>query len=248
MDTNFTILDGYNPKEKGAYLGAIASIATADAKASEEEIEYLSVLSDAAQLSAAQKEAVIQSASEITGAELTQCLDVLKSSQLKYSLVADLMAFAKADNNYSEEEQQSIHKIADYLGVDQQQFSLLKEFTQKATDPSTQPEEVAKPSFIANTGLQDKMQQAGINTGGLLTGLIGVVGPIVVAQLLNGGRRPGGGMLGGLGGGILGGMLGGGMFNRGMRSGGLGSIISMLNGGRGMSSAGGLLSRILRGR
>lgn len=247
MESNFTILDGYSPKEKGAYLGAIASIATADQQASEEEIEYLSVLSDAAQLTGEQKEAVLQSANELSGAELTQCLDVLKNSQLKFSLVADLMAFAKADKNYSEEEQQSIHKIAQYLEVDQQQFSLLKEFTQKATDDATQPEEVAKPTFLENTQLKDKMQQAGINTGGLLKGLIGTVAPIVVAQLLNGGRRPGGGLLGGLGGGLLGGMMGGGLFNRGMRSGGLGSIISMLNGGRGMGSAGSLLTRILRG-
>ena len=41
MTTPTTILSGYSDMEKGAYLGAIASISTADRSASEEELEYI---------------------------------------------------------------------------------------------------------------------------------------------------------------------------------------------------------------
>ena len=45
-----TILEGYSDKEKGAYLGAVASIATADRQALR-RIEYVSALCDAADVS-----------------------------------------------------------------------------------------------------------------------------------------------------------------------------------------------------
>src|SRR5688572_22498003 len=100
-----TVLEGYSDQEKGAYLGAIASIATADRHASEEEKQYIGALCDAAELSEPQKEVVIRAADELSGEELKQCLDILKNSDLKHSFVTDLIAFAKADNNYGAEEQ-----------------------------------------------------------------------------------------------------------------------------------------------
>ena len=96
---NTHVLEGYSDQEKGAYLGAVASIATADRSASEEEMQYIVALCDAADISEQQKEAVIRAASELSGDELKKCLDILKNSELKYSLVTDIIAFAKADNN-----------------------------------------------------------------------------------------------------------------------------------------------------
>ena len=52
---NEKVLRDYSDAEKGAYLGAIASIATADRQATQEEIEYLDALSDTAGLSAEQR-------------------------------------------------------------------------------------------------------------------------------------------------------------------------------------------------
>ena len=238
MENRETILEGSSDLEKGAYLGAIASIATADRSATEDEIAHIEELCDAAQLSPEQKQLVIQAATELSGEELNRCLDVLKNSDLKYSLVTDLIAFAKTDENYSEEEEQNVQKIAQYLGVNQKQFSLLDQFAEKAVTTDASPEEVAQPSFLSSLGLQDKMQSAGINTGGLLKGLIGFAGPMILGGLLSGAmnRRGGGLSNSGFGGGGL--MPGGG---------GLGSIIGMLGGGRGFGNAGGLLGRVLGG-
>ena len=151
---NNTILEGHSDLEKGAYLGAIASLATADREASEEEIEYIEQLCDAAQLSQKQKEFVVRAATELTGEDLKKCLDVLKNSELKYSLVTDLIAFGKSDQNYSREEQENVQKIATYLGVEQKQFSLLDQFAEKASSESS-PDEIQKPSFLSSTDSTD---------------------------------------------------------------------------------------------
>ncbi|CAA9488316.1 MAG: hypothetical protein AVDCRST_MAG96-1377 [uncultured Segetibacter sp.] len=258
MENSQSILQGSSDVEKGAYLGAIASIAIADRQATPEEVEYLSALADSAGLSAGQKEAVIKAANEISGDDVLRCLDVLKNSELRFSLVTDVIAFAKSDNNYSEEEQKSVQKMANYLGVNQEQFSLLDNFTEKAkasanSNASVEAAQAEPDDFLSSLGLKDKLQSAGINGSGLLKGLLGFAAPMLLAKMVSGGfgrsrGYGGGGMFGGGGGGMFG-SGGGGMFGGGgmLGGGGLGSIFSMLNGNRGFRNSGGLLSRILRG-
>jgi len=236
-----TILEGYSDLEKGAYLGAIASIATADREASEEEIGYIRELCAAAELSGEQTALIERAATELAGEELTRCLDVLKNSDLKHSLITDMIAFAKSDGTYSPEEQAGIKQISDYMGVSEQQFSLLDEFAQKAVD---QPEAVQQQQTSPDSqqsgqhnafgfgGLGDKMQNAGINTNGLFKGLLSVAAPILIGSMISrgfGGRRRGGMFGGGGFGGGLGGMVMGG---------GLGSLIGMLGGGRSFGGGG----------
>jgi tellurite resistance protein len=233
-----TVLESYSDQEKGAYLGAMASMATADRQASDEELQYIAALGDAAEISEPQQEAVIRAANELSGEELKKCLDILKGSELKYSLVTDLIAFAKSDNNYGQEEQQRVKEISEYLGLDQNQFSLLNEFTEKAATKDVPVEEKTKPSFLSSLGLSEKMKSAGINSNSLMKGLLGFAGPLILGGILSGAMRRRGrvstGMLGNMGG--------------MMRGGGLGSLIGMLSGGRGFSNTGGLLGRILGNR
>lgn len=257
MESSQTILQGSSDMEKGAYLGAVASIATADRQATPEEVEYLTQLAEAAGLSEEQKEAVIKAAREITDEDAKRCLDVLKTSDLKYSLVTDLIAFAKTDNDYSADEEKTVQKMADYLGVNKEQFSLLDHFTEKAknistagsetgSSASTTPNTLTSPleepggtDFLSSLGLKDKLQSAGINGSSLLKGLLGIAAPMILANMVTGGlNRSRRGMFGG---GIFGG--GGGLFG----GGGLGSVFSMLGGDGGYRRSGGLLSRIFGG-
>ncbi len=234
METNEKLLKDYTDREKGAYLGAIASIATADRAASEEELDYIMQLADSADISDDQKQAVIRAATEISGEELTRCLDILKTSDLRFSLITDLMNFGKSDAEYSEEEQKNVEKIASYLNINREQFSLLDQFVDKTAEVEVEPEEVRKPGFLSSLGLEDKFKKAGIDWKTVGKGLLSVAGPMILANMLTGrrgsstavGRRS---MLGGMGGV------------------GLGSIIGMLTGGRGYANSGGLLSKVLRG-
>ena len=231
-------LQSYSDQEKAAYFGAIASLATADKEASEEELEYISNLCEAAELPDELSQHVLRAAKETSGEELKRSLDVLRNSELKYSLVTDLMAFAKADNDYSEEESHYVQQVAEYLGVDQKQFSVLNEFADNLKPGEVPAQGAADTGFLS--GIQDKMQKAGINPQMLISGLMAIAGPILLSKVFKGNR-------GGSGGGLLGGL--GGMLGGSAMSGGIGSLINMIGGsGRGMGSTGGLLDRVLRGR
>jgi uncharacterized tellurite resistance protein B-like protein len=162
METS-TILTGYTDQEKGAYLGAIASLATADHSASSEELQHISEFADAAAISGEQKEMVLRAATEISGEELQQCLEILKSSELRFSLIADLISFAKSDGNYNEQEKNNIEQIAAELGINNKQFSLLDHFVTKSNQSVQQPEEVSQKGFLESLGLSDKFKESGIN-------------------------------------------------------------------------------------
>lgn len=225
------LLRDYSDQEKGAYLGAISSIATADHTASDEEMEYIMALADSADLSDEQKIAVRRAATELTGQELKKCLDILKDSDLKYSLVTDLMSFAESDKKYTEEEKANVEKISQYLGINQQQFSLLDQFVKKTSETKPEPEEVTKPSFLSKLGLEQKFKNSGININSLTKGLLGIAGPMILANLISGRRNR---------------RIGSSMnpFSMSTGRGGLNSIISMLSGGRGFSRTGNMFNRI----
>ena len=192
---------------------------------------------------------------EVSDGDLERCLDVLKTSDLRYSLVSDVIAFSQADQSYSEEEKQTVEKIASYLGVNQEQFSVLDQFTKKAVQEvpkhaeEFENEEKTPAGFLDSLGFGDKLKSAGINSSTLFKGALGILGPILLARMFSGGRRGGGGgLLGGLmgaaGGGLLGGLTGGGS----RQSSGGGLLGGLLGGGGGsnqQSSGGGLLGSLM---
>jgi uncharacterized tellurite resistance protein B-like protein len=242
MDHTTKILKDYSDPEKGAYLGAIASIATADHEATNEELEYLGALAQSADLSPEQEERVLRAAKELSPDELARCLDILKTSELRFSLISDIISFANSDGKYTEDEKKNIAEIASHLNINQQQFSLLDLFVKKSNNSGMGPEEVTQPGFFSSLGLDDKLKSAGINTSSLTKGLLGIIGPMLLARMFSGSGRNriagGGSMFGNR-------TLPGG-FSTGV--GGIGSLISMLSGGRGYSGMGNLLPRILSGR
>jgi uncharacterized tellurite resistance protein B-like protein len=259
-----TLLKDYSIEEKGAYFGALANMASADGKTTEEELEFLSLMSEAAELPENVQQEVVQIAKNPSQINVQKALDVLKGSQLRFSFITDIISFAKADGHYAPEEQKEIQQMADYLDVNQKQYSILEQYVNKADEAQKQGEDPTSQSFLNKNGFGDMFKNAGISPK-MVQGIIGIAAPFIIAKLLSGGRRRGygGGMMGGMGGGLLGGLLGGGMMGGGMgggmyrSGGGLGSIISILgglNGRRGYGNMrqsgglGGLLGGLLGGR
>ncbi|MGB3077283.1 MAG: TerB family tellurite resistance protein, partial [Chitinophagales bacterium] len=186
MNNSEKLLKDYNDLEKGAYLGAIASIATADHSATEEEIEFLRALAESADLSEEQEESIVRAAKELSTDELERCLDILKQSELRFSLLTDIISFAKSDGKYSPEEQKNVEEIAQRLDINRQQFSLLDQFVDNAREKGNSEDVVARPGILDSLGLSDKFKQAGINPPNFTKGLLGIVGPMVIAKLLSG--------------------------------------------------------------
>ena len=246
------LLKDYSDTEKGAYLGAIASIASADHEASEQELQFLSALSKTAHLSSDSEQAVLSVAKDPSQINVQRCLDVLKASDLRYTFITDIMSFAKADGNLSGQEEELIKGMADYLGVNQQQYGVLKQFVEVADESAKKGEIVAPQAFAGNPqaaapesggGFDEMLKKVGIPSSGLMKGVLAIAAPILISQILRGGRRSGGmmggmgsGMGGLLGGGLLGGLLGS-VMGGGMNRGGLGG---MMGGGSTMGSGGGL--------
>lgn len=251
---DLTLLKDYSNDEKAAYFGALATMASVDGHASPEELEFLQMMAEAAELPENIHNEIAEIAKNPNIISLQKCLDELKESPLRFSLITDIISFAKADGKYTQEEKDKIQDIADFLNINQEQFSILDRFVNKANDAQQQGEDPTSQSFLNNSGFDELFRKVGISPQ-MAKGMLGVIAPIVIAGMMRGGRRRnsyggmGGGLLGGLLGGTMsGGKMGGGMYRSG---GGLGSIISILgglNGRRGYGSMGsGGLGSILRG-
>ena len=225
------VLQNYSEQEKTAYLSVIASLASADRQASPAEVEFLQQLSQAAGLSQGAMQQVIVAAQDSTNQSVQQNLDVLRGSELRFSLITDLISFARADGAYSNDEEAMVNKIASYLGINQQQQQTLETVVDQASHVPHDANDPAKQGFLS--GVTDKLSSVGIPKGALMTGLLGIAAPMILSRVMGG--RSGG--MGGFGGGsTMGGLLGGAM-------GGGSSMGSLLGGLLG----GGLLSGVLGG-
>ncbi|ARS34176.1 TerB family tellurite resistance protein [Pontibacter actiniarum] len=232
-----TLLKDYPIQEKGAYFGALATMASADGHASEEELEFLYMMGEAAELPENLQQEVEQVARNPSQISLQKCLDTLKGSPLRFSLLTDIISFAKADGKYTPDEQKHIEDMAAYLGVDQKQYSILEQYVNKADEAQKQGEDPTSQSFMNKNGFGDMFKKAGISPQ-MVQGMLGVLAPLVLAKMMGGRRRSR------YGGGLLGGLMGGGMYRSG---GGLGSIISILGGLNGRRGYGGMQSGGLGG-
>ena len=250
METKQNILlSNYTEQEKTAYITALAALATSDREASDEELENLREVANSVGLSADHEETIMKAAQDTSGHELIRSLDVLKDSDLRYGLITDLIAMAKADESYTQEEKGNIEKVSRYLNVNDSQFSILDQFVNKAANEERTPEEYRRPDFLRATGMQDKFSNAGFSMGSIGKSIFGFLGPIILSGLAartlrgrNSGSisNQGGGL-----GGMLGSILAGSGSQSGM-SGGLGGLLTGLARSRSNGSMGGLLGRLLR--
>ncbi len=270
MDTQ--LLKNYSEAEKTAYLSAIASLATADRQASGNETQFLQALAQQAGLSDSSAQQVLAAAQDSNNQSIQQNLDVLKNSDLRFSLITDLISFARADGAYSNDEEAMVEKMAAYLGINTDQKQALETVVDQAASVPHDPQDPAKEGFFDRIG--GTLSNVGIPKGALMAGLLGVVAPMVISRMggnNNQSGNAGGGLLGGSMGGLLGGaaqsgmggllggllgsVMGGGGGNQqgsAIGGGGLGSMMSVLGGlggqpnsqpaSAGGSGLGGLLS------
>lgn len=234
------LLDGYNKDEKEAYIGIIASLATADRIATEDELDYLMTLAEATGIDAGIAEAA---AKDNTNYMLQTHLDVLKNSDLRFALITDIISFAKSDGKYTAEEQERIAEISSYLGITIQQTAALANVVEKSNAVVSIPEDASEPDFMEKAGISDMLKKANIPISSIVKGLIGLAAPLILSKMVRGRAQSGNIQAGGLGGGLGGSLLGSLLGNR---TGGLGSILGNLSGGRGYGGLGSILSRILQ--
>ncbi len=200
-------------EQRAAYLGVIASLTTADRRASEEEVAFLSALARETGLPQQEAQTVVDAALDPDTGALQKNLAILKNSDLKYSLLHDLLAYAQSDGDFSPEEQKFIESLASALDISNDQYRAVNNFQRVQ---STGGDVSAAASALRNTGVPAQ-------SNGFLGQLIATLGPIVLQQILSRGRRGASTASTGAGGGlidILGSVLGGAQGGGRRRSGG----------------------------
>jgi uncharacterized tellurite resistance protein B-like protein len=227
------LLQNYSEPEKTAYLSAIAALATADRQATAPEAEFLQRLAQQAGLSDGAIRQVLGAADHADNQTVQRSLDQLKTSDLRYSLVTDLISLARADGNYSAGEEEMVGKMAAYLGINPEQKQTLESVVDQAASVPHDPQDPNKQGFLSSIG--DKLSNVGIPKGALMAGLLGVVAPMVISKVMGGGSSDGQSRSG-----SMGGLLSGAMGNLGGGGGSMGSLLGGLLGG-------GLLSGVLGG-
>jgi uncharacterized tellurite resistance protein B-like protein len=234
------LLQNYSEPEKTAYLSAIAALATADRQATAPEAEFLQRLAQQAGLSEGSAQQVLAAAQSSNNQSIQQNLDQLKGSDLRFSLVTDLISFARADGAYSNDEEAMVGKMAAYLGVNQEQKATLENVVDQAANVPHDAQDPNKQGFLS--GLGDKLSNVGIPKGALMAGLLGVVAPMVISRVVGGGQNQGqpSGNMGGMLGGLLGGGQGGGSSMGGLLGGLLGGglLSGVLGGGNNATTSG----------
>lgn len=221
--------------QRAAYLGAIAALVTADREASEAEVQFLSALAQQTGLSQQDAQRVVDAAMDPDSGSLKRDLEVLKQSELRFSLMHDLVAFAQSDGDYNEAEQERVASMAKFLGISEEQQEAVDQY-QSAAAAGEDPSEL--------NGLMSRLGMP--KGGGALAGLLATVGPMILQQIMSRGggaagqAAGGGGGLGGLlgqvmgamgGGGAGGAPGGGGMGGMGGLEGILGQVMGAMGGG-----------------
>jgi uncharacterized tellurite resistance protein B-like protein len=74
---------------------------------------------------------VLAAAQDSNNETIQRHLDTLKGSDLRFSLVTDLISFARADGSYANDEEAMVGKMAAYLGINEQQKQAWKPWSTK---------------------------------------------------------------------------------------------------------------------
>lgn len=175
----------YPDHEKKAYLCVVASIASADNDVSDQEIANLRTLCRKVELSSRARAEVMAAAECPQAAPIKQYLDHLRESDLRYTLLADMMFLALADRDFSSEERSEVAQIAMVLGINSEQVKAIEEYVRAYLDlkgdASTTPEELKQATGDVLAGLAAAGVPVaavavsgtvwGLSTAGIISGL-----------------------------------------------------------------------------
>jgi uncharacterized tellurite resistance protein B-like protein len=182
METTHQIWVAYTPAEKGAYLSALISIATSGREGTEAEISYIRDMCRQMQISSQAAALIEQEANTASNGNLPNYLAALKTSELKYPLIADLISYARSDNQYTPEEEQSVERIAAYLNIDHNQFVAVNHLVDKVYGSASGYSDRLQTDYTRTSGLEAEFTQTGISTN-TLKHMVKAMAPLTQGEL-----------------------------------------------------------------
>ena len=121
-------------KEKVAYLSIVATIAAADRNVSSDEIDNLLKLGEQVKISSDGLGKIISAAKEPNSAPIKEYIAELKSSELRFTLVADMYFLGYADDKLTKDEIDEIKKISQQLNVKNEQVEAIAKYVKAMID------------------------------------------------------------------------------------------------------------------
>lgn len=121
-------LSSYPEKDKTAFLSVIAVIASADNEVSDSEISNLRSVCKELELSPEGIGKVIEAAENPDSVPVKSYIEKLGTSDLRFTLITDMLHLAYADSTFSETEKTKIHTIAQTMGVGADQVNAMERY------------------------------------------------------------------------------------------------------------------------
>jgi hypothetical protein len=103
----------YSEHERLALISCIASIATLDKVANEEEIDFILALVEAANLDAVKTKSVVEAARDPQNSALNNTIDIIANNDSRYFFANEILPFIKFNKDLSN--QKKVQHIIDQL-------------------------------------------------------------------------------------------------------------------------------------
>jgi len=120
----------YPEDGKIAYLSIVASMAAADNEVADEEISALRELCKSVEISSKGLGLIMATAEDPSGAPIEEYLKQLSASELRFSLMTDIIAMAFADEKVTFEEEEEIGEIAKLLKIKPEQIGAIRKYVE----------------------------------------------------------------------------------------------------------------------
>lgn len=125
----------YSPAKRRDYLMLVAAVAASDAELHPDEMQLLERWMREFALPARYRKAVVAAAHR-EGNNIAKAERRLSKTDLKYSLLLDMMGMAMADGVLMDDERALIREVADALNLDPIEFNIMIEFVHSAHQAS----------------------------------------------------------------------------------------------------------------
>lgn len=154
----------YPEAERRDYLIVVASMAFADGEVSLEERGRIESMCADLGLGDESREQVIEAAEHPNAAELGMILSRLKTSELRFALMIDLIDVAAADGHIATGEEAELDSLAEELDITRGQLAMSKRYVLERREAKSQE---ASPETIA-----------GLASVGIPVAALGVLAPL----------------------------------------------------------------------
>ncbi|MCD4819911.1 MAG: TerB family tellurite resistance protein [Candidatus Cloacimonetes bacterium] len=148
MNKELHPLSQYSEIEKASYLSVVAAMMAADGEVCGEELSNLITLCKEVNVTEKTLGKVITIAEKSSPESLIDFLKFLSTSDLRFTLITDIIFMAYADNKITSQERLEVNRIAEYLNVNNTELSSIWDYIEAVINADMEGKSKDKIKFI----------------------------------------------------------------------------------------------------